>query len=188
MEAYRVRVAKMSQILNSSLLVKRDNLVAQIHRLDYRMEEIKFVRTVIERDARSEYGGIIERLKSSEGQKLAILQHEMAELQKDIDRINDINGQFGTLTKTKAEIVDFLLRCRVLNENIEYISAKPFKVQVDVTPYDLPRELKEKREKLKKFKIHQELLNFKDNIIWKIYQEKKEIEDKAVEELEKATN
>jgi hypothetical protein len=37
------------------------------------MEEVKFVRTVIERDARSEYGGIIERLKSSEGQKLAIL-------------------------------------------------------------------------------------------------------------------
>ena len=67
MEAYRIRVAKMSQILNSSLLVKRDNLVAQIHMLDYRMEEIKFVRTVIERDARSEYGGIIERLKSSEG-------------------------------------------------------------------------------------------------------------------------
>ena len=67
MEAYRTRVAKMSQILNSSLLVKRDNLVAQIHRLDYRMEEVKFVRTVIERDARSEYGVIMERLKSSEG-------------------------------------------------------------------------------------------------------------------------
>ena len=67
MEAYRVRASKMNQILNSSLLVKRDNLVAQIHRLDYRMEEIKFVKTVIERDARSEYGGIIERLKSSEG-------------------------------------------------------------------------------------------------------------------------
>jgi hypothetical protein len=59
---------------------------------------------------------------------------------------------------------------------------------VDVTPYDLPRELKQKREKLKKFKIHQELLNFKDNIIWKVYQEKKEIEDRAVEDLEKATN
>jgi palmitoyltransferase len=37
------------------------------------MEEIKFVETVIERDARSDYGGIIERLKSSAGMKLAIL-------------------------------------------------------------------------------------------------------------------
>ena len=52
----------------------------------------------------------------------------MAELQKDIDRINDINSQFGGLTKSELEVVDFLLRSRVLSENIEYISAKPFKV------------------------------------------------------------
>jgi len=58
------------------------------------------------------------------------------------------------LTASEAEVVNFLLRSRVLSENVEYISAKPFKVQVDVTPYDLPRELKGKREKLKKFKIH----------------------------------
>lgn len=43
-------------------------------------------------------------------------------------------------------MVDFLLRSRVLSENIEYIAAKPFKVEINVTPYDLPRELKEKRE------------------------------------------
>ncbi len=120
-------MAKLSQIINSSLLMKRDNLVAQIHRVDYRMEEIKFVRTVIERDARAEYGGIIARLKSAEGMKLAILQHEMAELQKDIDRINDIISQFNILTVNKVEVVNFLLRARILNENIEYISAKPFK-------------------------------------------------------------
>ena len=102
-------------------------MVAQIHRVDYRMEEIKFVRTVIERDARAEYGGIIARLKSAEGMKLAILQHEMAELQKDIDRINDIISQFNLLTVSKVEVVNFLLRARILNENIEYISAKPFK-------------------------------------------------------------
>ena len=152
------------------------------------MEEIKFVETVIERDARSEYGGIIERLKSCEGMKLAILQHEMAELQKDIDRINDINAQFSGLTKNATDVVDFLLRARVLSENIEYISAKPFKVEIKINPYDLPRELKERREQLKKFKIHKELLEFKDNIIWKIYQEKKKVEDEAVDELEKATN
>ena len=79
------------------------------------------------------------------------------------------------MTQSENDVVEFLLKARVLSENVEYISAKPFKVQIDVTPYDLPRELKEKREKLKKFKIHQELLNFKDNIIWKLYQEKKEI-------------
>jgi len=38
------------------------------------------------------------------------------------------------------------LRYRVLNENVEYVTAKPFKVDIDVIPYDLPRELKERRE------------------------------------------
>ena len=42
--------------------------------------------------------------------------------------------------------MDFLLRSRVLSENVEYISAKPFKVEIHITPYDLPRELKERRE------------------------------------------
>ncbi len=42
-------------------------------------------------------------------------------------------------------------------------------VDIDVIPYDLPRELKATREKLEKFKIHKELLSFKDKIIWKLY-------------------
>lgn len=46
------------------------------------MEEIKYVKTIIERDARAEFGGVLERLKQNEGQKLAILHHEIAELQK----------------------------------------------------------------------------------------------------------
>ena len=95
----------------------------------------------------------------------------------DIDRINDINSTFSSLTKTPQDIVNFLLKFIVLNENVEYIAAKPFKVNIDVIPYDLPRELKEKREQLKKFKIHQELLDFKDSIIWKLYQEKTSIEN-----------
>ena len=33
-----------------------------MHRLDYRDDEIKFVKNAIERDVHSEYGGIIERL------------------------------------------------------------------------------------------------------------------------------
>jgi len=40
----------------------------------------------------------------------------------------------------------------MLNENIEYIASKPFKVNIDIVPNDLPRELKEKRVKLEKYK------------------------------------
>ena len=47
--------------------------------------------------------------------------------------------------------VDFLLRAKLINESIEFIAAKPFKAEIDVVPYDLPRELKDKRRKLEKY-------------------------------------
>jgi hypothetical protein len=42
------------------------------------MEEIKYVKSVIEQDAKTEFGGIIERLKNAEGKKLSVLQHMMS--------------------------------------------------------------------------------------------------------------
>jgi hypothetical protein len=42
-------------------------------RLDHRIDEIKTVKNVIEKDIRNEYGSIMERLRSGEGVKLAVL-------------------------------------------------------------------------------------------------------------------
>lgn len=39
----------------------------------------------------------------------------------------------------------FLHRFRHLNENIEYAATKQFKVDIEVYPNDLPRELAERR-------------------------------------------
>ena len=75
----------------------------------------------------------------------------MKDLQKDISIINNIIVDFNDLTSNKMDSVDFLLRAKMINESIEYITAKPFKVDIDVVPYDLPRELKEKRRKLEKY-------------------------------------
>jgi hypothetical protein len=36
-----------------------------------------------------EYAGVIERLKSAEGVKIAVLTHDLAEIQNDITRIDE---------------------------------------------------------------------------------------------------
>lgn len=59
---------------------KRAQLIGQIVRLDHRLDEIKTVKGIIEKDIRHEYGAIMERLKSSEGVKLAVLQHDINEI------------------------------------------------------------------------------------------------------------
>ena len=118
---------KLSQSLNTTLMQKKDQLLAQIHRIEYRIEEIKYVKTVIERDVRAEYNGILERLKSAESLKTTVLQHEIAELQKDLEKINDLTCNYVEYTSNQADPVNFLLRSRSLYENLEYLLAKPFK-------------------------------------------------------------
>ncbi len=65
-------------------------MIGQIVRLDHRLDEIKAVKGVIERDIRNEYAAIMERLRSAEGVKSAVMQHDIAEVQKDITRIDEI--------------------------------------------------------------------------------------------------
>ena len=66
-------------------------------RLDTRLDEVKSVKQVIERDIRNEYAGIIERLKSAEGVKTAVLSHDLSEVQQDITRIDSAinSGEFA---------------------------------------------------------------------------------------------
>ena len=89
-EAFRYRFDQVNKQIHQSLVPKRAQLIGQIVRLDHRLDEIKTVKQVIERDIRNEYAGVMERLKSAEGVKTAVLQHDIAEVQKDITRIDEI--------------------------------------------------------------------------------------------------
>ena len=49
-----------------------------ITKIEYRIEEIQYVKTIVERDIRLEFEGILERLRGAEGTKLAVLQHQIS--------------------------------------------------------------------------------------------------------------
>jgi palmitoyltransferase len=184
--AFRSRAVATHQVISGSMIGKRDQLIGQVHRIDHRLEEIKHVKNVIERDIRGEFGGMIERLKGSEGIKLAVLQHEISHLQRDVDKINDIVNVVNELTGEKGDPIDFLLRSRHLTETIEFTVAKPFKTTIDVVPYDLPRELGEQREKIDKTKVVQDILAMKDKVIFELIKKYKTEEEKVAAEMNKA--
>ena len=75
--------------------------------------------------------------------------------------LEDIAGQ-------GPDIVGFLHRYRQINENVEYASTKQFKVEIEVLPGDLPRELAERRVLLEHYEEQRRLLKFKDDVIWKL--------------------
>ena len=133
----------------------------------------------------------MERLRSAEGVKLAVLQHDIAEVQKDITRIDEIlmtmeeiasgdqnevpTGQIQSqgLNAFGPDSLQFLHKYRQLNDNIEYACTKHFKVEIDVLPNDLPRELAERRVLMDHYEEQRKLLKFKDDVIWKLSQELK---------------
>jgi palmitoyltransferase len=154
-------------------------------RLDHRIDEIKTVKGVIEKDIRSEYGAIMERLRTAEGVKLAVLQHDIAEVQKDITRIDEIlmtmeevasgghpPGMVPPSTSpsatTSPDMLGFLHKFRQLNDNIDYAVTKQFKVEIDIVPDDLPRELAERRALLEHYEEIRRFSKFKDDLIFKL--------------------
>jgi hypothetical protein len=147
------------------------------------------VKSIIERDIKAEYAGISERLRSSEGMKLAILQHDISEIQKDIGRIDDILNIVEDFTRGELQndAIAFLLRFRDLNENIEFALTKPFKVMIDVYPNDLPRELAERRVMLERMEQQKHVVKLKDDIIWQMIQDKKKDSNRQIADLDKDT-
>jgi len=72
-DSFKYRFDGINKTIHQSLVPKRAQLIGQIVRLDHRLDEIKAVKGVIEKDIRNEYAAIMERLRSAEGVKLAVL-------------------------------------------------------------------------------------------------------------------
>ena len=72
-DAFKDRFDAVNRQIDTSLVPKRAQLIGQIVRLDHRLDEIKAVKGVIEKDIRDEYAAVMARLKSAEGVKLAVL-------------------------------------------------------------------------------------------------------------------
>lgn len=129
----------LSEAIRTNLVEKRDKIIAQLHRLEYRSEEIKFVKNIISRDIRSEYAGILERLKHVEGVKMANISHEVSLVQREVETINDIGNTFFELTSLECDqleqerrICKFLLKSKQMYEATEYLLNKPDRPILDI--------------------------------------------------------
>src|SRR5688572_29041108 len=85
------------------------------------------------------------------------------------------------------DMFGFLHKFRHLNDNIEYAVTKQFKVEIDVYPNDLPRELAEKRVLMEHYEEQRKWSKFKDDVIWKLSQELKQKYDYFQDEFDKET-
>lgn len=91
------------------------------------------------------------------------------------------------LGQPQPDLLGFLHKYRQINDNIEYAVTKQFKVEIDVLPNDLPRELAERRVLMEHYEEQRKLLKLKDDMIWKLSQELKKKYDYFQDEFDKET-
>jgi len=178
-EAYRYRLAAVYNSLNTHLFSKRDHMMAQMQRLELRIEEMKRTKSSIERDMKSEFNAMNERLNSVYGGKVAVLSHDFNELQTDLGRINQI---VEVVEKSSHNALEFLQKSPEIKDAVEIALAKPFKETIEISPEELPRELDQVRNITQKFSAVEELIRFKNEVIWKLMNDRVQ-EDATQREL-----
>ena len=80
-------------ILSMNMMSKRDQLMQQMRYVQARTEEVQSMRRAIERETVADTEAILHRLRSQEQFKLSLLNHDMAQLQHDIDEIDAFNQE-----------------------------------------------------------------------------------------------
>ncbi|OMJ71713.1 hypothetical protein SteCoe_29999 [Stentor coeruleus] len=167
-EAYRKKFTSVYQILNSQIFPKRDQLKSQINKINNKISEVQAAKGFIEKDMKSEFSALNERLNSNFGTKFALLEYDVQELQSDLDRIDYV---VNSIHGANSDIQGFLNKYTEIRDTTDLILAKPFRTEIDIDPYSLPKELSEIRENVVQYPALKNLLQTKDEIIWKLTHE-----------------
>lgn len=188
-DSFRKKFTYLSNLIKKSVLTKYDQTMTQVQYFEYLVDQVKNVKNSIEREIRSEYAEMIGNLNSVEGKKIAVLNYESSLLQKDVTKLQEIIAYVNDISNSDSpDMISFLLRYKQINEMIEFCLAKPLKEKIDITLNDFPRQLEETKAKLKQFNKLDKLLLVKDEIIWKIINEKKKTDyTKEMTELKEKT-
>ena len=159
--------------------------------IDEIISKIKYGKKNIERELRSQFALLSEKVKSVEGKRLAVLSYESSQLQNQYNAILDIINYVNDISSSESpDIIGFLLRYRQIIEQIDKIVDKPVKEKIDLSMIgDFPNDLSERHRKLAEYDKIVKELKARDETIWGLLQEKKENERKIIiTEQEKSKN
>ena len=93
-----------------------------------KVDEVKNNKKMIEREIRSEYSAMLERLTSEEGTKLAVLIHDQSILNKEVNKIQELLNYNDSIKHSEnPDMIGFLLRFKQIAESIEVIMSRKVK-------------------------------------------------------------
>ena len=167
LETFKDKYKRMNDIVQNNIIKRYEDLTNNLSIIDSKIEELDIISTQIEKDIISSFNQMIEGLNNEKGKRIAILNYESANIQKELVKLNEIFN-FLKEAKDTNDIPDFLLRYKQMNEDIEFLVSKPTDLNIDNNISNLPSELSNQTTRINNYDKIKKLLKIKDDIIWEL--------------------
>ena len=178
-DSFKTKFMYINKIANKQLVEKYKSMLKQIKYLENLENEIKNNKNVIEREIRTEYSKHFENLNSVCGKKFAVINFESNNLQKDLNNITELVNYINELINNESpDMIGFLLKFKQLNNVIENTLAKPINTKFEINMNDFPKDVEQRQSMLKLYEQLDNLLKYKDEIIWRLLTDKNKKKEK----------
>ena len=215
-EIYRKHFSIVKEKVDRELTDKNNRLENVMLQIEHMIKDTKLTASNILRGINNEYEGIVDNINKCEGKKLAMLNYNAVNIQKDIVAINNIiqvlNSDYGdnnlknanyynnnsnrlmrnNADQNETDPISFLLQYKTLTEQIDTLTTKPSNAYT-ITPQEKekilkwPEELNENKKKLENHPKLKALLKIKDDIMWNLLITPYEDKIQDLEEIERKT-
>ncbi|KAM3143843.1 hypothetical protein pb186bvf_004119 [Paramecium bursaria] len=177
-----LRVNRITEQISLNLIPKKEKLINQIQRIEQRIEDIKYAEQKIEQFTREEMEGYIQRLRQAASIKISTLNHDLFELKREVEAINALVHDYNNLQDLQNTTALQIF------EAVENLSIRPIKTSIDVYPDDLPQEFLNLKKQAQQSVMLQNMMDFKNELIWKLHSEQQGELKKLKDELELQAN
>ncbi|CAB1096679.1 unnamed protein product [Ectocarpus sp. CCAP 1310/34] len=149
-------------------------------RLHGRGEELRAARAAIERETLADAEAIVERLRSAETLKQAMLTQGVNSVTAELEGVEKLSDQTAcrvlmdlvcaTDFEGTERMVELVQSYRELCNSIDRVANKPFDPTIDVQADDFPHETAERLEVLRRADRYEHALSVKDQMLWEAMQ------------------
>lgn len=167
MDAFKSKYQAMKNIVDTELLKRYEILTGNLEIIDKKISEVDDVASNIERQINISYNTMLEHLKNEKGKRIAVLNYESANIQKDLVNLDEIISSVKNANQDN-DMIGFLLRYNQLNEQIEQLATKPTALILDKDLTKLPSDFESMQNKLNNYQKLEKLVKIKDDIIWEL--------------------
>ena len=166
-ECYKEKYNKLNEIIKTDFKKKYEQLTYNLNLIDKKTNDIEINSYEIEKNIYNLYNNVLEQLKNEKGKKLAILNYESANIQKDLVKYDDLIN-FVKEMKLSEDCLEFLLKYKTLNEELENLISKPTKLNFDKNITKLIVNIDESNL-IKNINKIEKLIKVKNDIIWNLF-------------------